>query len=122
MEPVPEGPYIVAITDGKLKPTKAGDKEMIAWEFTVQEGEFAGRKLFTNSVLTDECLWSLMALCEAAGKPIPKGELDFDPLDYFGCQLVVNAIQKEYPEGSGKMTNNVNSFAAYEPSTSRRKK
>ena len=38
-------------TDGVLTRTKAGDAEMLKAEFTVLEGEFARRKIFTNWIV-----------------------------------------------------------------------
>ena len=48
---VPDGKYVVRVEKCVRKSTKAGDKEMIAWDFVVTEGEHAGRHIFNNRVI-----------------------------------------------------------------------
>jgi len=47
-EPLPAGWYNVKITDSELKPTRAGDGNYIALTMEVLDGNYAGRKVFTN--------------------------------------------------------------------------
>jgi hypothetical protein len=52
-DPIPGGTYHVKITDGELRETKNEGKlpagtPGVNWEFTVQDGENADRKVWTN--------------------------------------------------------------------------
>ena len=50
-ETLPPGKYLVEITDSELKPTKAGNGEMLQLEFTVIDGEFKNRKVWDRLCL-----------------------------------------------------------------------
>jgi len=55
-EDLPEGTYTAEVLDCRFKPTKAGDKEMAAWDMRVVQGEYKNRRIFVNRVFskTDE--------------------------------------------------------------------
>ena len=46
-EAVPSDKYTAAITHSELKPTKAGDSSCLEIEYTILEGEYKGRKVFS---------------------------------------------------------------------------
>ena len=45
---IPAGDYIAVITDAELQDNKAGNGRFIKMEFEIVEGEYSGRKLWTN--------------------------------------------------------------------------
>ncbi len=51
--PVPPGAYTAMIVESEIKPTKAGG-EMIVLEIDIQEGEYAGRKVFERLNIKNE--------------------------------------------------------------------
>lgn len=51
-EDVPDGTYIVGIDKMEIKETKAGDKLMFSVTAKIKEGEFKGRLLFFNRVIS----------------------------------------------------------------------
>ena len=50
-EPIPAGKYLVEVTASEMKPTKAGNGEMLQLEFTVIDGEFKNRKVWDRLCL-----------------------------------------------------------------------
>jgi hypothetical protein len=71
--PIPGGAYVGFITDGSVKkcgPTsKNPGKPYWALELTVAEGEYEGRKLFTNAMLFKGALYTYAQLAKALGFP-----------------------------------------------------
>lgn len=74
--PLPSGKYLVAITDAKVKkvtnppkPNKTDNrgKPYFAFEFTVQDGQYAGRKAWTNAMLFDGALYTVVPMLKALG-------------------------------------------------------
>ncbi len=95
-EPLPSGQYlckIVAPDDFVLTESQSG-KAMIKAAWTVTEGEYEGRKLFDNIVLSVG--WKVKQYCDAAG--IESGT-QLDTEDFIGLEGLVQVTQKEY-EGS----------------------
>lgn len=89
-EPVPAGNYEARIDSVELV-TSQTNKPMlkVAWEIT--DGEFVGRKLFDNVVLTVP--WKVKQYAEVAG--IESGaELDTD--DFVGAEGIVEVQVTEY--------------------------
>lgn len=101
-EPLPAAVYAAKITNAELKQSKSSDSEMIAVEFTVQDGDFANRKLFRNYSLSEKALGFLKELCE-------KGKIEFsddglDTEDMLGAEVSLQVGQREY---EGRLTNDV---------------
>lgn len=46
--PIPGGEYLAQITDSDMKPTKNNDGEYLELEYTIIEGDYAGRKVWTR--------------------------------------------------------------------------
>jgi hypothetical protein len=116
-EALPAGKYIVKISGYEMKETSGNGKlgagvPMINWEYTVQsdlkgDTKYQSRKLWQNTVIHEKTLFSLKALLRAAGvfsEEDLDGELDFEPDDLVGAELVVVVAQREY---NGDMTNDV---------------
>lgn len=80
-DPIPRGTYHVALTDYEFRETseeaKHPGEEYISFEFTVQSGEFEGRKLWTNAMLPPYDPWMLKNLMSACGVDV-SGEIDLD--------------------------------------------
>lgn len=73
-QPIPAGVYLAHVTDSEVKPTKAGSGEYIAMTLEILDGQYKGRKVFTNinvrnSNATAEQIGqkALSQLCHAVG-------------------------------------------------------
>ena len=74
MEAIPAGTYTVCITASEAKPTKAGDGSYLELEFTVMEGDYKDRKVFTNLNIGNKnptaveiAYRALSSICHAVG-------------------------------------------------------
>ncbi len=74
LEAFPAGDYNVAITDGEVKPTADGTGQRFAFELTVLEGEFKGRKVWDGLNIKNKSAQAqeiahqqLSAICHATG-------------------------------------------------------
>lgn len=72
--PLPVGDYVCAIKSTAVKPTRAGDGQYIKLEMEVAQGDYTGRKVFTqitfqhpNEMTVEIGLKNLNKLCECAG-------------------------------------------------------
>jgi hypothetical protein len=84
-DPIPGGTYHVKITDGELRETKNEGKlpagtPGVNWEFTVQDGENADRKVWTNQWIHPKTIGFLKGTLEATGK-FTEAEINSDDLD-----------------------------------------
>lgn len=108
-EALPAGRYILKVTDYELRETKGEGKlgkgvPMINWEFTVQsdvkgDETYKNRKLWMNTVIHETTLFSLKALLRASGAYTDadlQGELDFEPDEVLGSDVVGVVAQREY--------------------------
>ncbi len=76
-DPIPEDEYLVQVTKSDVKATKAGTGKYINLEFTVMNGEYKGRKIFTNlnivnpnPITVEIAQKELATLCRALGKRV----------------------------------------------------
>ena len=122
-EPLPSSRYLVKITDGEIRESGPNAKhpgaQYVNWEFTVQAGDYEGRRLWTNTMLTHEgcecgdeesfnkAIRSLVQLMNAIGLDTSSDEYDFDMDDFIGKDLVVVVTQREY---EGEMRNDIRRF------------
>jgi hypothetical protein len=126
MELLPRGDYHVAITDIELRESQSEKnfgKPYWGMEFTIQEGPYDNRKLWTNCMLFEGALYTFAQLMKALGYDTSAGEFEVpDPNDLIGQQVVV-AVAKQ-----GKRTNKetgeeyderneVKGIKAYDPNT-----
>lgn len=68
LDPLPVGKYLVAVTDGKLQESKSAKnsgKPYYNFELTVNEGQYDGRKIFTNVMCFDGALYSMSQMLKA---------------------------------------------------------
>lgn len=77
-ELLPAGKYLMAVTDVDLRevtnPPKPGKqdnrgKPFYAFEFTVQGGDYEGRKVWTNAMLFSPALYTVVNMLKALGVP-----------------------------------------------------
>jgi hypothetical protein len=100
-EPLPAGQYLAEIVnpdDCQLTESQNG-KAMIKIAWTIKEGEYEGRKIFDNVVLSVD--WKVKQYCDIAG--IESGS-ELDTEDFIGMEAIVEVVQREY---QGEMRNNV---------------
>lgn len=89
---IPEGQYICQITDSEVGVSKAG-RPKLTITFTLADGEYAGRKLWTNFTLDSEMgLKIFKSLCVASGHPNPNFVRDSDELHglYVKARVVIS--------------------------------
>lgn len=74
---LPEGDYLLRITESEMHPTNAGDGEYLKITFDVMTPGFEGRKIFNNLNLNNPnpkaveiAGAELGAICKAVGKPV----------------------------------------------------
>lgn len=105
---LPVGTYEVAITDGSLEDSQSSAFQYYKWELTVQEGEFAGRKLFLNTSLSPKARWKLREFLAAIGVPITqdgdRSTATFEPADLISRRMVVEVDTNTY---EGQLRNNI---------------
>ena len=104
-DPLPAGVYLTKITAAEVKESKSSDSQMIAVTFTVQDGDFANRKLWRNFSLSEKALGFLKELCEKGNIEFSKEGLDTE--DMLGADLSLQVGQREY---EGRLTNEVERF------------
>lgn len=119
-EALPAGRYVIKVTDYEMREVKNDGKvpkgtPMINWEFTVQSArdgdtQYANRKVWMNTVIHERSLFNLKGLLRASGAYTAEqleGELDFEPDEVLGAEVMGVVVQREYPPGSGEMTNDL---------------
>jgi hypothetical protein len=96
-DPIPTGTYYARITDIELRQSKSEKnlgKPYWNVEFTIQDGKFADRKVWSNVMLFDGALYTLAQLCKAAlGLNIESGEFVIPSADAF-ISKEVNVVVK----------------------------
>ena len=98
LDPVPTGKYLVQIDGAEIREVAGEDspnkgKPMCNLELTIIDGDYEGKKMFTNIMLFGEA-YSAVWLCKALGLYDGRGDLDFpEPGDLLGEQFVVKAVK-----------------------------
>jgi hypothetical protein len=108
---LPNGKYHVAITDVDVRESGPGAKhpgsEYWAIEFTVQEGDYKGRKMWTNATMLPHALYTIKGILEAIGRETTGNELEVEPDDLVNEELIVRAVKKgatQVRKSDGTMT------------------
>lgn len=112
MDVLPKGRYLAEITDSEMKPTKAGDGQYLQLEFTVLDGEFAGRKQWArlnldnaNETAVSIAKQELSAICHSVGVMRVT-----DSIDLHGKPLYIDvAIEKR--KDNGEDSNRIKGYA-----------
>jgi Protein of unknown function (DUF669) len=89
LDPLPTGKYRVAITDAELRDSQSSEWQYVNFEFTVQEGKYEGRRVWTNATLAPHALWTIKGLLEAVGYETTGGEFDIELDDLMNRELLV---------------------------------
>lgn len=98
LEPLPTGKYLCAITDASLEEcgegSKNAGKNYYKFEFTVQEGKYEGRKCWTNAMLFENSLYTIVKMLKALGVDVSAGEFEVPEAEWFQAQqLVVSGVR-----------------------------
>lgn len=115
-EPIPEGTYVARKTGHELKDSKSSQYQYYSVEYTIDEGEFADRKVWDNYSLNPKSLFAMKKALVALGAEFT-GEDDTDDLwdevDGAECRLVVKQRTYEDPDsGESKIQNDIKSVLA----------
>ncbi len=98
---IPEGKYVVRIEIIEEKKTQKGD-EMWKLKLNIEEGEFAGKKLFTQLVFNDGGYGNIKKLYSAIfGSKLPK---NCETTDLIDEKVAADVIITEY---NSKKYNNI---------------
>ena len=112
-DPIPAGKYTAIITASEMKTTSKGDGSFLKVEFTVQGGEFNGRKIWDNLNIQNPseqaqniARGNLSAICRAVGvlQPTDSAQLHNIPL--------LISVKTAKRKDNGEMTNVVGGYAA----------
>jgi hypothetical protein len=117
-EVIPRGEYHLKVTDGEIRTSgetaKNPGAQYINWEFTVQDGEYAGRKLWAMTSLLPQALFGLKGLLQATGKFTDdqlSGDLEFEIEDVIGSDVI--GVVKIKPEDKVKGYDEQNQIKAF---------
>ena len=113
---IPSGKYNAAITDSELKPTKNGSGKYLQLTFTIIEGEYKNRILWSrlnlenpNATAVKIARSELSAICRATGVMTPR-----DSAELHNLPLVITVKTKKRDD-TGDLTNEIK---GYEPKAS----
>lgn len=100
-EPMPAAQYFAQIVnpDDVVLTESSTGKPMLKFTWTIQDGEYAGRKVWDNVVLSVQ--WKVKQYAECAG--IESGA-EIDTEDFVGMEALLDIIQDEY---NGKVNNKI---------------
>lgn len=113
-EPVPEATYACNVTGHRNDKVKTGDykdTDRINLELTINDGDFAGRKLFKSYILDDDLLWIFkqdMLVLEADPKMLENEEADTDLVvkSTYGNTCAAEVSINSYVQNGEDRTNN----------------
>lgn len=118
---IPSGKYHAKITGGEMREAGPNSKnpgsQYVNWEFTIQQGSFEDRKVWTNTSLLPQALFGLKALLLASGRYTKEQlaeELTFDIDTLVSSDVVITVGQREY---NGDVRNEVKRYAPYDAET-----
>lgn len=94
-ELIPKGKYNAKVQNIELKPGK--EHPYFAWTFELTEGEFIGRKAFTNTSLSPKSLWKLKQIIKRVAPEVNvDGISELDPSLFIGKDCVLSIIVEPY--------------------------
>jgi hypothetical protein len=105
---VPEGDYLVRVTDAELTDTKAGDK-MVNLYYEIVGGAEAGQTLVDRLVIKDTTLWRAVEFLRAINIPTPKKNISIPFKLIVGKTLVVTVEDGE--PFAGRVKSEVRAYA-----------
>lgn len=104
-EALPEGQYLAKLVSAELTKSST-DKPMIKVTWEVTDGEYEGRKIFDNIVITPGAEFKMKQYAELVG--IESGS-QIDTQDFINAEGLISLIQKEY---QGEIRNNIKKVQA----------
>lgn len=107
---LPEDNYIVQIQESSKIVRSKNDNLMIKWFGKVIEGNYEGKMVSWQSVLTPESYWFLKAQFEAINQPYDEDGFELE--DWFGVEIgIINRVRTyEDSNGDKKEANNITGF------------
>lgn len=103
-EPVPAGDYLMKIVKSEIKETKAKTGKYISFEIDIIQGEYKGRKVWTNlniinpnTVAVEIAQKELATICRACGKSAIQDTNEVHNIPFIGSVKFVNA-KGSWPE------------------------
>lgn len=122
-EAVPAGTYRVSVDRAEERMSQASSAANVFWLFRISEvirvnnpdavgdpSTLVNRTIMHGTSLQENALWNLYRTLIALGEdPEEVGveDYDFEPEDFVGRECVVQVAVREYPVGSGTMTNQI---------------
>lgn len=110
---LPAGDYVAVINSSEMKTNKAGTGRFLQLEFEVIEGDFNGRKLWTNLNLENPnqdavkiARADLSAICRAVNVMVLR-----DSVELHNIPLIITVAQKK-DKNTGDMRNVINKYLA----------
>ncbi len=95
--PLPPGYFQAEVNQCEIRQSQSGN-DYVAWGFTVTEGEFAGKKAWSNNSLQPQALWSFKKTMIALGFPKEEleGNIQFEPQTTMGAKCTLLIVQEEW--------------------------
>lgn len=106
--PIPAGTYFASVSACKPKAASTGTP-MLEFQFVIEDdGDYDGRRVFTNAMLTPKALWKLKGLLSGLGftREELDGEFELDPAELIGLTGYIVVVQKQLPR-DGATVNDV---------------
>jgi hypothetical protein len=122
-ELLPRGDYHLKCTDGSLEScgpeSKNPGKPYYNLEFTVQSGPHTGRKLFTNAMLFEGALYTIVQVMKGMGLSVTEGEMEVPSIDEIVGTDFIGSVSKQPERTVGEKTfdarNEIKGLRAYAP-------
>lgn len=97
----PDGAYPVLIDKIDSKPSKKGDSTNLFVTYTIlsapENPEWEGKQVKETINVQESTLWKVQAFLEGAtGKEWRDDEMQLDPDDLRGCELIIEGVAGEY--------------------------
>ncbi len=112
-DPIPAGRYVAAITASEMKSTKSGSGSYLELTFSILEGEYQGRTLWSrlnlnnpNATAVKIARGELSAICRAVGVMQPR-----DSVELHNLPLVINVKLRKRTDND-ELANEIKGFEA----------
>jgi len=112
---LPEGPIQLEVSDISQEVGQDSGAAYLAFEFTVSEGQYEGKKVWDNMSLSPKALWKLRGFLEAAEFEVEGGIQDIDLDELIGLNVTAEISHEMYQgKKKNRVTNYINSSAEAE--------
>jgi hypothetical protein len=115
---LPEGRYRATIDQIELRGVKPETPGYLNWQFSIEEGQFVGRKVWMMTSLKTAALWKLAQSFKALGLQIQNVDLEIDEgtnllvePNLMGQSVFVDVTQETY---QGRQQNRVDTIYGIE--------